>query len=49
MSDEHYQIALFLISLGYRQLPDGRWQDKHAYQPPKDKMEAYEYEMGVFQ
>jgi len=49
MTESHCPIIRFLLSLGYWQLPDGRWQDKHAYEPPKEKMEAYEYEMGVFQ
>lgn len=41
-------IERFLLSLGYRQVEDGRWQDKNGYEKPKDKMEAYEYEIAIF-
>lgn len=37
--------ARWLLSIGYIKLPDGMWQDKRGYQPPKTLQEAYDYEI----
>lgn len=42
-------MADFLLSIGYVESSDGRWQDRRQYEPPKTLEDAYKFEMELFQ